>query len=213
MNIHIPPQNLTQRVYCMMDKCPVTRIVVEHVDGAEGEDEVSTKVVKPLVLETPSPRPTCSARSRRTNVQWMLEPPPTIGDSSASADPSSASTGASADPSSASVAACASTSQDDTEDSPPPTSRSFAKLVRTVQFIKKWSKRAEKGPDTDKEEFLDRFKMNDIGADSAFNQSTSEEEMISEEGSRRDCGYLWRVIKRRRHLPLIWNPSGHWLYR
>ena len=209
MNIHIPPQNLErQRVYCMMDKCPVTRIVVENV-----EDEVSTKVVKPLVIQTPSPRPTSRARSRRTNVQWMLEPPPTIDDSSASADPSSVSAGASADPSSASVAACASTSQDDTEDSPPPTSRSFAKLVRTVQFIKKWSKRAEKGPDTDKEEFLDRFKMNDIGADSAFNQSTSEEELISEDGSRRDCGYLWRVIKRRRHLPFIWNPSGHWLYR
>ena len=190
-----------------MDKVPVTRIVVEDVNGAEGESEVSTKVVRPLVLQTPSPR----ARSRRTSVQWMLEPPPTISASSASAGASCAS-GASASAASAS-AASASASRVDAKDGPPPTSRSFAKIVRTVQFIKKWSKRAEREPDAAKEEFLDRFKMNDTGADSAFSQSVSIEETDSEEGGRRDCGYLWRVIKRRRHLLLIWNPSGHWLYR
>jgi hypothetical protein len=85
--------------------------------------------------------------------------------------------------------------------------------VRTVQFIKKWSKRAEREPDSAREEFLDRFKMNGPGADSGFGQSTSEEETDFDEGGRRDCCHLWRIVKRRRHLLLIWNPSGHWLYR
>lgn len=36
--------------------------------------------------------------------------------------------------------------------------RTFAKLVRTIQSIKKWAKRAEKPPDA-RDAFLDRFKV------------------------------------------------------
>ena len=96
----------------------------------------------------------------------------------------------------------------DDEDDP---GTAFAKLVRTVQFIKKWAKRAEREPDSARDEFLDRFKTNGPSMDSAFGRPISEqdEEEVEE---RRGC-YLWRLIKRRRHLVLIWNPSGHWLYR
>ena len=94
------------------------------------------------------------------------------------------------------------------DDTPP--APSFAKLVRTVQFIKKWARRAEREPDSAREEFLDRFKMNGPSADSAFATT----------GSCDDVNFYsrdeWRIIKylkKRRHLILIWNPSGQWLYR
>lgn len=84
----------------------------------------------------------------------------------------------------------------------------FAKLVRTVQFIKKWARRAEREPDSARDEFLDRFKMNGPNIDSAFARSFSEEE---EEEVRKER-HLWKLLKRK-HLTLIWNPSGQWLYR
>ena len=89
------------------------------------------------------------------------------------------------------------------------TTPSFAKLVRTVQFIKKWAKRAEREPDSARNEFLDRFKMNGPSIDSGFSNSVGEEE---ERENRRECRLI-RAIKKRRHLILIWNPLGQWLYR
>lgn len=91
-----------------------------------------------------------------------------------------------------------------------PPAASFAKLVRTVQFIKKWARRAEREPDSTRDEFLDRFKMNGPSIDSAFGQSLGNEE---EEDSERNDWKLVKFIKKKRHLILIWNPSGQWLYR
>ena len=94
-----------------------------------------------------------------------------------------------------------------------PPAASFAKLVRTVQFIKKWARRAEREPNSARDEFLERFKMNGPNIDSAFARSlTEEEEEEDDDGGRRECA-LFKFIKRRRHLIFIWNPSGHWLYR
>ena len=177
----------------MMDRVAPARIVVEHdVDrDAEGNEVLNNDKESPLGSRSPSPTslpPMFRARSRRSSFCWTVENPPTATTSTARASPAGS----------------------ERQDSLPP-STAFAKLVRTVQFIKKWSKRAEREPDS---EFLDRFKMNGPGADSAFGQSTgiSEEETEFEEG-RRDWWYPWRVVKRRRHLLLIWNPSGQWLYR
>ena len=91
---------------------------------------------------------------------------------------------------------------------------SFAKLVRTVQFIKKWAKRAEREPDSARDEFLDRFKMNGPSIDLGFAKPVSEDNDEEEEGTqdRREC-LLIKIIKKRRHLILVWNPSGKWLYR
>lgn len=178
----------------MMDGVAPTHIVVDHdVDRDTERDEVfNNDNESPSGSRSPSPTsppPMFRARSRRSSFCWTVENPPTATTTRASPAGS------------------------ERQDSLPP-STAFAKLVRTVQFIKKWSKRAEREPDFAREEFLDRFKMNGPGADSAFGRSTgiSEEETEFEEG-RRDCCYLWRIVKRRRHLLLIWNPSGHWLYR
>ena len=99
------------------------------------------------------------------------------------------------------------TPQDDEDDLQP--AASFAKLVRTVQFIKKWARRAEREPDSAREEFLDRFKMNGPSVDSVFDTSGSHGgDMYS-----RDEWRLVKYLKKKRHLILIWNPSGRWLYR
>ena len=89
-------------------------------------------------------------------------------------------------------------------------SASFAKLVRTVQFIKKWARRAEREPDSAREEFLDRFKMNGPSADSVFGATGSCDDV---DLYGRDEWRIIKYLKKRRHLILIWNPSGQWLYR
>lgn len=170
-----------------MDEVAPTRIVVDHVGEIERDEMFTKGNESPPGSRSPSPPPVFRARSRRTSFQWMVETSPTA------------------------MSTRASPVSSERQDSLPP-STAFAKLVRTVQFIKKWSKRAEREPDSAREEFLDRFKMNGPGADSAFGRSISEEETEREEG-RRDWCYLWRIVKRRRHLLLIWKPSGQWLYR
>lgn len=170
-----------------MDGVIPTRIVVDH-DGEVEKDKVFTNNESPLASRSPSPTsppPIFRSRSRRNSFRWTVESPPT----------------------STRVSPVNSEHQDDL---PPGTA--FAKLVRTVQFIKKWAKRAEREPDSAREEFLDRFKMNGPNADSVFGPSINEEEEEIEERGRQCC-YPWRIIKKRKHLLLIWNPSGHWLYR
>ena len=176
--------------YCMMDRVAPTCIVVEHdVDRDEVFNNDNESPSGSRSQSPTSPPPVFRARSRRSSFHWTVESPSTATTTRASPVSSE-------------------------QEHSLPQSTAFAKLVRTVQFIKKWSKRAEREPDSAREEFLDRFKMNGPGADSAFGRSTgvSDKEVDFEEG-RRDCCYLWRIIKRRRHLLLIWNPSGHWLYR
>lgn len=91
---------------------------------------------------------------------------------------------------------------------------SFAKLVRTVQFIKKWAKRAEREPDSARDEFLDRFKMNGPSIDLGFTKPVGEDDDEEQEGRQDRSGCLLiKIIKRRRHLILVLNPSGKWLYR
>ena len=172
----------------MMDGAAQTHIVVDQVEEVERDEVFTNDNESPPGSRSPSPPPVFRARSRRASFQWTVDSPPTA--TSTRVSPVSA----------------------ERQESVPP-STAFAKLVRTVQFIKKWSKRAEREPDSAREEFLDRFKMNGPGGtESAFGRSISEDQTEFEEG-RRDCCYLWKIVKRRRYLLLIWNPSGHWLYR
>ena len=78
----------------------------------------------------------------------------------------------------------------------------FAKLVQTVQFIKKWAGRAEKPPDQ-REQFLERFKMAAPNIDDAYAHHN--------EGGRENGGGV--SVRRSRQLVFFFNPSGNWLYR
>ena len=156
------------------------------VDVDEADDEVFSNDAR---SPSPSPPPMAVLRSRRASIQWQMEGVP------AGRGLESGLGGGGLESNVANL----------------PPGASFAKLVRTVQFIKKWARRAEREPDSARDEFLDRFKMNGPNIDSAFARSLSEEEE-EEEGGWRECS-LFKFVKKRRHLIFIWNPSGQWLYR
>ena len=78
----------------------------------------------------------------------------------------------------------------------------FAKIARTVQFIKVWAKRAEK-PSEARDEFLGKFKMTGPNIDDALSHGVDS-------GVEKAGGEVSVRSKRRR---VFFNPSGIWLYR
>ena len=80
----------------------------------------------------------------------------------------------------------------------------FHKLVKTVQFIKKWSGRAKK-PHADRDEFLGRFKLTGPNIDDVYDTS-KRWDSTEEEGET--------ALKNKKKLKqyLLWNPTGGWLY-
>ena len=80
----------------------------------------------------------------------------------------------------------------------------FHKLVKTVQFIKKWAGRAKK-PHEERDEFLGRFKLTGPNIDDVYD--TAKEWESSEEEGR-------TTLKNKKKLKqyLLWNPTGRWLY-
>lgn len=77
----------------------------------------------------------------------------------------------------------------------------FAKLVRTIQFIKKWAGRAEK-PADQRDAFLERFNMAAPNIDDAY--------VCQSEGGGVGIG---EVAVRSKKRVMFFNPSGIWLYR
>ena len=77
----------------------------------------------------------------------------------------------------------------------------FARLVRTVQFIKRWAGRAEK-PVNQRDAFLERFNMAAPNIDDAY--------VCQNEGGGMGTG---EVAVRSKKRMLFFNPSGIWLYR
>lgn len=84
----------------------------------------------------------------------------------------------------------------------------FAKLVRTVQFIKKWSKRTEE-TQQGRDEFLNRFNLGAPNIDDTFIYSGTPEN--KEEREKRH----WVAVKSNRLLKrhLFFNPMNATLHR
>ena len=81
----------------------------------------------------------------------------------------------------------------------------FARLVKTVQFIKKWAGRAERPPDA-REEFLGRFKMPVPNIDDAY-------DVPSDKDVERPDGTVQVSSKKKWRKIFLFNPTGSWLYR
>ena len=79
----------------------------------------------------------------------------------------------------------------------------FARLVRTIQLIKKWAGRAERGVER-KDSFLRRFKMNAPNIDDAFAHHPDGD------GEGEGVSKLSAAIHRGQ---LAINPTNNWLYR
>ncbi len=78
----------------------------------------------------------------------------------------------------------------------------FAKLVQTVRYIKKWTVRAEQ-PTDQRRQFLGRFKVASLNIDDAFVHSEAEGGTTRMEGGS--------PLRLRRTY--FFQPSGIWLYR
>ena len=79
----------------------------------------------------------------------------------------------------------------------------FARLVRTIQLIKKWTGRKEKEVER-KDSFLRKFRMNAPNIDDAFINNTDEGFQVEKSSSSGSFKRCWR---------LSINPTGNWLYR
>ena len=79
----------------------------------------------------------------------------------------------------------------------------FAKLVRTLQFIKRWTGRTERPPDQ-RDAFLERFRITVPYIDDAYQYEGASGEVADGSGA---------VVSQPKRNRWTFNPSAIWLYR
>lgn len=81
----------------------------------------------------------------------------------------------------------------------------FPKLVKTVQFIKKWAGRA-KQPHDDRDEFLGRLNLTGPNIDDVYDTTKEGGVTLEEEGKTPvRSKKMWKKY-------VLWNPTGRRLY-